>query len=63
MSETILVALISCICSYMPNKDAKLACFDYHTNCAVVEGGKILTKEEFSGKCAILPRQTKACMK
>lgn len=62
MSITELIAIISILCTGAPQtsntnynyddiKERRLACFDKYNNCAVKDGGKIITLKEFQNQC------------
>lgn len=53
MTELTLVTLIFGLCSGQNfySVDQKIACFEKYTNCAVKEGGKILTLKDFKEQC------------
>ena len=51
MSIAELIALVGILCSRQPTPELKYECKEKLVNCAIVEGGRILTTEEFKKKC------------
>ena len=51
MTENDLVQFILTICLQFQSEAGKINCFDKMVNCAIVENGKILKKEEILNKC------------
>jgi hypothetical protein len=53
MTANELVVVIGLLCSSVKDKEAKISCFEYYTNCAVKSGGKLLSKTEIIDKCLV----------
>lgn len=59
MTEQMLMSVLLCICGKLPNMEDRISCVEKYTNCAVIENGKILTKQEFDKKCYLTDGQGK----